>query len=657
MPASQPGVAERWTRVAVAGFRRAAVLLVVVVLAAGCGSTPPTPPAATGGDKATSPAPASPGVRQAYDPTPLRAVAVAGHASADQLGSQAAKLGEADRAQIAAAKAIGPGAADLQDAMDKADAGALQQLSAKLAVFAPPGSSSASTGTQDAVVELLAYRGSPAPVNPLPATVLLTLAFSTMVGMGITAMNAFDPRTDHPSSSTTVTQDSSSGSAAASVEGKITWGWAGGQLSVAIDLSGTGTRTDAATGAVSTMSGSTHYSVVLNPCPLPNGAVEGKVAVGDDESFTGGGKTVGYKYDGLSAFLTQVDPQAEIEFTSIDDDWSRSVTTVSDDGNTDTTTAISLSGSTDYDSSGHSTSSSNDWTAGATEGDPTTADYQALGGVIGTFGDGAALLFSSLARAVWRGGKCFEIRPQPNGGQVGSGSQTAVKVTVYHWVDKADIVVPVTATLAGAQKIDPTNTPKDAPATFTYTAGTPGTTGTVTYKVTSDRGIAEKTSTFTVRAGVSVDISGTLLETAGPVTYNLKIKATGIEIRVAVDGTISVSGAAKVTGPASAFICKGTINETVQVTGAGTVAGTPDAPVYHVRIGPASTNTLGGSFSCPGISVSGNRGDFFGQWSSTIGYVDYPAAGGTLSMSNTSTTGGLLTRNAHGSYTVTPLTH
>ena len=657
MPASQPGVAERWTRVAVAGFRRAAVLLVVVVLAAGCGSTPPTPPAATGGDKATSPAPASPGVRQAYDPTALRAAAEAGHASADQLGSQAAKLGEADRAQIAAAKAIGPGAADLQDAMDKADAGALQQLSAKLAAFAPPGSSSASTGTQDAVVELLAYRGSPAPVNPLPATVLLTLAFSTMVGMGITAMNAFDPRTDHPSSSTTVTQDSSSGSASATVQGKITWGWAGGKLSVAIDLSGTGTRTDAATGAVSTMTGSTDYSVVVNPCPLANGGVEGKVEVSDDESFTGGGKTVGYKYDGLSAFLTQVDPQAEIEFTSIDDDWSRSVTTVSDDGNTDTTTAISLSGSTDYDSSGHSTSSSNDWTAGATEGDPTTADYQALGGVIGTFGDGAALLFSSLARAVWRGGKCFEIRPQPNGGQVGSGSQTAVKVTVYHWVDKADIGVPVTATLAGAQKIDPANTPKDAPATFTYTAGTPGTTGTVTYKVTSDRGIAEKTSTFTVRAGVSVDISGTLLETAGPVTYNLKIKATGIEIRVAVDGTISVSGAAKVTGPASAFICNGTINETVQVTGAGTVAGTPDAPVYHVLIGPASTNTLGGSFSCPGISVSGNRGDFFGQWSSTIGYVDYPAAGGTLSMSNTSTTGGLLTRNAHGSYTVTPLTH
>jgi len=156
---------------------------------------------------------------------------------------------------------------------------------------------------------------------------------------------------------------------------------------------------------------------------------------------------------------------------------------------------------------------------------------------------------------------------------------------------------------------------------------------------------------------VSVDISGTLLETAGPVTYNLKVKATGIEIRVADDGTISVSGTAKVTGPASALICRGTINETVQVKGAGTVAGTPDAPVYHVLIGPSSTNTLGGSFSCPGLSVSGSRGDFFGQWSSTIGYVDYPAAGGTLSMSNTSTSVGLLTRNAHGSYKVTPLTH
>ena len=69
--------------------------------------------------------------------------------------------------------------------MDKADAGALQQLSAKLAAFAPPGSSaastaaasvpafalSASTGAQDAVVEPLAYRGSPAQANLRPAQV------------------------------------------------------------------------------------------------------------------------------------------------------------------------------------------------------------------------------------------------------------------------------------------------------------------------------------------------------------------------------------------------------------------------------------------------------------------------------------------------------
>ena len=46
-----------------------------------------------------------------------------------------------------------------------------------------------------------------------------------------------------------------------------------------------------------------------------------------------------------------------------------------------------------------------------------------------------------------------------------------------------------------------------------------------------------------------------------------------------------------------------------------------------------------------------NQGDFFGQWSTTLGPTDIPAAGGVVSKSGS--TGGGINRTASGTFTAT----
>ncbi len=71
---------------------------------------------------------------------------------------------------------------------------------------------------------------------------------------------------------------------------------------------------------------------------------------------------------------------------------------------------------------------------------------------------------------------------------------------------------------------------------------------------------------------------------------------------------------------------------------------------YRAIIGPGSTSNLGGKYSCPGISVPSNQGDDFGQWSSAIGPVDLPAAGGVVTKSGSTASPA---RQAQGTFTAT----
>ena len=102
----------------------------------------------------------------------------------------------------------------------------------------------------------------------------------------------------------------------------------------------------------------------------------------------------------------------------------------------------------------------------------------------------------------------------------GGGRTDLVDTTREEVAQKADVKLPVKATLAGTKTVDPSGVDQTAPATFTFTAGQPDSTGDITYRVVSKRGIAEKTSNFKVQSGLKLNISGTLVEGTswGPTT-------------------------------------------------------------------------------------------------------------------------------------------
>jgi hypothetical protein len=212
----------------------------------------------------------------------------------------------------------------------------------------------------------------------------------------------------------------------------------------------------------------------------------------------------------------------------------------------------------------------------------------------------------------------------------------------------------VKATLNGAKSIDPSGQPQAAPASFKYTAGPINSTATVSWNVTSKRGIAKRESKFKVVGGLLIDIAGTYKESAlGVWVYNLRVSATGLILTVHDDGSIDIQGNATVKGTATALggLCTATINEKIPVKGTATIAGPDDAPVYRAVIGPGSTSNLGQKVTCPAISVPSNQGDFFGQWSTTIGPVDLPASGGTVTKSGTTASPA---RQASGTFKATP---
>ena len=400
--------------------------------------------------------------------------------------------------------------------------------------------------------------------------------------------------------------------------------------------------------------------VSLNPCPDAGGLVSGHIAIEDDETDSGsaaasGSTSVGFKYTGSGDFTTTVNDQAEIASTHFSAEVDRAVTSATQ------TTGSNEPDLTSTDLGLHFDQTVTGSAGGATDAQVTNAqgpvsaeDGRAVASAFTIGIEVPALALASFASNVWKGGKCFEIRPSPDGGDVGPGSQTTIKVTVYHWVDKAEVKLPVKATLAGTKTVDPSGVDQTAPATFTFTAGQPNSTGDITYRVVSKRGIAERTSNFKVQSGLNVNISGTLVEGTQLGTYHLKVNGTGIQVKANPDNSLTATGTVTVSGTVTIPLegCTGTVNEHISVIGQGQLTGPDDAPVFHLLLGPASTNSLGGHISCPLISLPFNAGDFFGQWSTTLGPVDLPAAGGTVSKSGS--TPGLLTRDATGTFVGKP---
>ncbi len=624
-------------------MRRSAAVLVLASVLAACGASPtPTPggsaaPGATGGAAALQKGPVDPSVVASWRPQ----VALDSQA----IGKEAAAL-EADLAKLVdAAGTYGPTATDEQTALDQAEAQALSklrdQLQAKLGSAAIPNAALAS------------YRVPGGAPTVHPAQGLLATSWLFVLLLSTLAIGTFDPQLDDvPEITLSQPLDATNAHGSLSGDATLTYSTAGGVVSAKLDLTGSITATVASSGRQVTTSGQSTYAFTINPCPDPGGGVSGAVDITDRETTTSPGRlTLGWNITGHTDYAAQVNDQAEVASMTAKATWDEQLTrTINQAHESD----LGFSDSLTIGPEGQVAQGGNVFSITSIDGTVTGDQARASAGMMVLLGELTPYMLVLYASDVWKGGKCFEVRPDPKSAEVDPGSQTPVKVTVYHWVDKADVQLPVRATLSGPKQIDPSGQPVTSPTTFTYTAGGPGTTGTVAFNVVSRRGIASATGTYHVKGNLKVNISGTLkMNSAGVWSYNLTVKATAIELTAADDGTISATGQVTVKGTAKALIepCSATINERIGVQARGQLQGPPDAQFWHVQFGPTSENNLGQVTKCPSISVPSSQGDYFGQWSTTLGYVDIPAAGGTVSRSGS--TSGLLSRQATGTFVAT----
>jgi hypothetical protein len=628
-------------------MRRTVAALLLAATTTACGATPsPTATGSPGAATLTSPGPSVAVLSAAPAVGPVPGATVSAwrpQVSFDpqSIGAKAAQLGDDLRAAVDAKGTYGAIVADEEAALEQAESQALTQLDEQIKAKLGAGAFVPSAA-------LASVRAAPSPGQARPAQGMLGVTYALAIIALVTGISTYDPRTgDVPEVSMDLPfNDAASG---VSAEAKLSGNSTGGVVSFTLTLTGSVSRADASGQQVST-AGQSSFTYTINPCPDASGSVSGTVDVKDAETtFSTGRLTLGWNITGHTDYHAQVDDQAEAGATTTKTTWDEKLTRTGDQSHE---SDIALTAGDTFGPQGQVDASASSLSVDNVDGTLTMDQVKNAASIMMLFGETTPFMMVMIARDVWRGGKCFEVRPDPKQADVDPKSQTSINVTVYHWVDKADVQLPVKATLSGPKQIDPSGQAVTSPAKFTYTAAGPGTTGTVTYKVTSKRGIGEATGTYTVKGNLVVDIAGKYSENAGGLwLVNLKVTATAIQVSAKEDGSLTASGDVTLKGTAKASLlpCTATVTETVGVQVRGQLQGPPDAQVYHLQFGPTSTHNVHTVVSCPNITAPATTGDYFGQWSTALGYVDIPAAGGTISASGS--TGGLAARQASGTFT------
>jgi hypothetical protein len=175
-------------------------------------------------------------------------------------------------------------------------------------------------------------------------------------------------------------------------------------------------------------------------------------------------------------------------------------------------------------------------------GEGSTPDQQGkLWGSTVFFVETMVTAAANEAEKLWREGKCVEVTVDPEGGDVDASSTTEVTATVRHLFDGGELDKPVVATLTNVKSIEPAGEEQPAPATVTYTAGpNVGDYGRINFKSTSNRGIGEKTVTFTVQSGWTTTATDPLGSTTGT-------KCGGVGGDWVIEGTQDLGGVLTVT--------------------------------------------------------------------------------------------------------------
>jgi hypothetical protein len=215
-------------------------------------------------------------------------------------------------------------------------------------------------------------------------------------------------------------------------------------------------------------------------------------------------------------------------------------------------------------------------------------------GMTASMGNIATVLGFQSAERLWTTGYCVEITvPELDAGgskSVTPSSTTPFTANVRHKFEGADLVVPVTATLAsGGVSVSPSGNPVPAPANFQYKAPDQDRQmATVNLETHSKRGIATMTVTFTTGTpAYTVDgtyfgvyhLTGTVCDLANPFKLNAdapRIVAKGVFSFTpagAASGTWKYAG--KLGPPSGALPYKGSGGYTVIMPADGASGAVP----------------------------------------------------------------------------------
>lgn len=298
-------------------------------------------------------------------------------------------------------------------------------------------------------------------------------------------------------------------------------------------------------------------------------------------------------------------------------------------------------------------------------GQGTTVDEQVkLWGSTNLFMETTVAAASKEAEKLWRSGKCLELIVDPEGGDVEPDSITEVTAKLKHKIEGNELDKPIEATLSGVKTLEPAGEKQPAPATVAYTAGpNDGDVGKIAFKSVSNRGIAEKTVTFTVRPATwNVTFTGTDTEVFGPVSNtfaavltDLKITANGEVLsgtgNLHFTGTVATSarGAAECTGP---------LDQVGTSVVTGTLVGTGADAVLRVVVRSTSPPGQSTHMTCTGILGAMGHADlpadgYIERFGEPLAEFDLPAAGGTVPISKAAAVGGLFQVTVEGSFVVT----
>jgi hypothetical protein len=147
------------------------------------------------------------------------------------------------------------------------------------------------------------------------------------------------------------------------------------------------------------------------------------------------------------------------------------------------------------------------------------------------------------AERFWRSGKCIDLKPSDDTRKVQPNERIDLTVKATGKFDHQEIAKPITAKFSGVKSLDPTGTPVDEPAKFTFTAGpNKDDQGTIDLDQTSKRGIGKRQIVFTVDAPTfQAKIDATVHQDLAGNVYDTAIHLKTLDLAPAPDGTSSAS--------------------------------------------------------------------------------------------------------------------